>query len=434
MSNERVVVVGSGIAGMVAAYFEAKKGNFVTLVESDKRVGGLLKSDFSNNRYFDYGTHIFSETGVRELDAFLFGGFNTSNCMIKTKINTANYFRKNMNSKNCYVDISILPNKDYLTACNELLTADDVDSDNLESFFINRFGENIYRNIFEPVAKKYLGCDLSILSERSGYFFDMSRVLAFDDKTTKRLNSLEPYKKKLGHHVRNNGSKKFYPAQGGAGGLINLLADKLKEVGVEIQLSVNLKSIAQNNGNITSLALERELPVDKLIWTLPSGYLTSLCGLKQATSPPEYRNTGLYDFSFDRPLKSEATFINVYDVDLLSGRVTLYQNLSQNENYSCTVEVLTGKDVELEGLTDVIKLELEEMGLISQGSRCLFKQCRPIRNGFPVLTNDFVKEQSKLYEYCEQHFKNVLFIGRSSGKVFFMNDVLVDTYNKVINS
>ena len=60
MSTKKVLVVGSGITALTAAYFEARKGNSVTLIDSDERTGGLLKSDFSNGQYFDYGTHIFS--------------------------------------------------------------------------------------------------------------------------------------------------------------------------------------------------------------------------------------------------------------------------------------------------------------------------------------------------------------------------------------
>ena len=58
MSNKNVSVVGAGIAGIIAAYFEVKKGHNVTLIEADARAGGLLKSDISNGKYFDYGTHI----------------------------------------------------------------------------------------------------------------------------------------------------------------------------------------------------------------------------------------------------------------------------------------------------------------------------------------------------------------------------------------
>ena len=42
MSTKKVVLVGSGITGITAAYFEAMKDNSVILIDSDERAGGLL--------------------------------------------------------------------------------------------------------------------------------------------------------------------------------------------------------------------------------------------------------------------------------------------------------------------------------------------------------------------------------------------------------
>ena len=85
MSNKNVSVVGAGIAGIIAAYFEVKKGHNVTLIEADARAGGLLKSDLSNGKYFDYGTHILSETGEKELDDLIFSDFSLQDCFINNK-------------------------------------------------------------------------------------------------------------------------------------------------------------------------------------------------------------------------------------------------------------------------------------------------------------------------------------------------------------
>ena len=433
MSNKKVTVVGSGIAGITAAYFEAKKGNSVTLVDSDERAGGLLKSDFANNRYFDYGTHILTETGIIQLDDFLFSNLNNNNCMVKDQINAANYFNKKMNSKNCYVDISSLSEQDYLKGCDELLASNNLDAENLELFFINRFGKTIYKNIFKPVSEKYMGLDPSLLSAKVGHFFDLSRLLAFDDSTTKRLTESKIYNAKLGHHIRSKGLKKFYPRDGGMGGIIDLLMGKLSKEGVDVKLSTNIKSINQENGKVVSLIAEEEILTDKLVWTLPSSYLSFLSGLDKKASAPKFRNTAIYDFTFENPLNSKAAFINIYDLEMLSGRVTLYQNLSQSDNYSCTVELLAGDDVDLSNLIDAIQRELVEMDIVRKGNQCTFKQHRPIKNGFPVLTTEFVKAQNEMGEYCEDYFQNVLFIGRSTGKVFFMNEVLVDVFNKVGN-
>jgi protoporphyrinogen oxidase len=215
------------------------------------------------------------------------------------------------------------------------------------------------------------------------------------------------------------------------GGIIDLLMEKLSKEGVDVKLSTNIKSINQENGKVVSLIAEEEILTDKLVWTLPSSYLSFLSGLDKKTSAPKFRNTTIYDFTFENPLNSKAAFINIYDLEMLSGRVTLYQNLSQSDNYSCTVEVLADDDIDLRNLADTIQKELVEMGIVKKGNQCTFRQYRPIKNGFPILTTEFVKAQNEISEYCQHYFQNVLFIGRSTGKVFFMSEVLADVFNKV---
>ena len=73
---KKTIVVGGGIVGITAAFFAKKKGYDVILIEASDRLGGLLKSDCSDNGCFDYGTHIASMTGIDELDEFLFSDFS----------------------------------------------------------------------------------------------------------------------------------------------------------------------------------------------------------------------------------------------------------------------------------------------------------------------------------------------------------------------
>ena len=429
------VVVGSGMAGIVASYFEAMKGNRVILIESDDRPGGLLKSDFSNNCYFDYGTHVYSETGSKDLDDFLFSGANDDNFIITNILNPGNYFNGEMNSESCYVNTLSIGEELYIQGCQEILECkDNLAKENLEDFLLQKFGVTFYENIYKPVIKKYIGIDPKLLDPQAGRFFDMSRLLAFDQKMTEKLCQSEIYNSKFGHHIREVGIKKYYPRSGGIGGMIELLIYKLKEAGVEIKLSTKINKIEQNNGQVTAVITDEEtIAVSKLIWTLPCSYLSYLSKLDKKTDPPKFRNTGLYDFTFEKPLNSESTYINVYDLDMYAGRITLYQNLSKTEHYSCTVEVLTDDIVELDTLIDCIQLELLKMGLVDENNKCIFKQFRPLKNGFPIMTSEFVKKQNELNDYCESYFKNVLFAGRSSGKVFFMNDVLLDTHKKISN-
>lgn len=434
MSKKRVVVVGSGIAGILAAYFESIKGSKVTLIDSDTRAGGLLKSDLLNGKYFDYGTHIFAETGVKELDDFLFSGLNSNNCVITNKLSTANYFNGVMSSKNGYVDTSTLQKEIYEQGCQDLLENQEFPTGaNLKEVLIQKFGLTFYKHIYKPLVRKYMGEDCQQLSTQVGGFFDMSRLLAFDQKTTKELCEFEVYNEKLGHHVKEEGAIKYYPKNGGIGKIINLLIEKLNQRNVDIMLDTNITKIQQDSGIVTSVQVgSKKLYLDKLIWTLPGSYLCFLSGLNYKSMPPKHRKTGLYDFIFERALNSKATYINVYDLSMLSGRITLYQNLTKTNNFSCTVEVIVDDTVKLNEIGKKIKLELVEMGLICENNKCTFEQFRPIKNGFPILTTEFMTAQKKLSAYSKNYFKNTIFVGRSTGEVFFMNDILLDVYSKIM--
>ncbi len=430
--REKTVVVGAGIAGITAAYFEASKGHDVVLLESDPRPGGLLKSDFNGNHYFDYGTHIFSDTGIGELDQFLFSGLNQRNCMISKTIATGNYFRGEMNHKNNYVDTSILPVRDFNQGCMELLSAvENKETENLQDYFKTRVGDTFYNLIFKDVVKKYMGEEPQNLSTKVGKFFDMNRVLAFDDATTKLLGEINTYNDRLGHHTRKEGANKYYPKEGGTGKIITLLMDQLQQKNVDFRPSTRISAVSEKQGRVDSITTENEtIKIHKLVWTLPVGFLIRLTGSHQvAFSPLLYRNSGLFDFVFEKPINSKATFINIYDTTLLSGRLTLYQNLAHPDNYSCTVEVLADNNIDLSVMTGHILHELVKMGLVEY-DHCEFKQFRTINSGFPVLTTDFVNKQSQLETLGKNYFHNVMFVGRST-KVFFMAEILKDVYSKI---
>lgn len=430
------VVVGAGMAGITAAYFECRKGRQVILLDSDRRAGGLLNSDFDFGHYFDYGTHIYADTGISQLDDFIHADLTSENCTIHKIIPNGNYFNGVMNSKNGYVDASVLPRNDYNQGCFELLSMpEDFHAENLQDHLIGKFGDTFYKSIFKDVVQKYSGVSAKTLAVNAVDPFEVTRILAFDDQTTKRLAKIDAYNAKLGFHIKGKASHdNYYPKHGGVGYQIFRLMDRLDQIGVEFRPSVIITEIREKQGNVYEVVTKSgSIKTDRLIWTLPNSLLVRLIGIKEMqTAPPMFRNTGLFDFVFDRALSSKSLYINVYDTQLLSGRVTLYQNMTQAEVFSCTVEVLADRDVDLNSQISLVLDELVEMGLIDSASSCIYRQFRPVGAGFPVLTTDTVEKYNRLRKYCDDYFQNIVFLGRTPG-TFFLSDVLVDAYHKIAN-
>ena len=432
--SKRTIVVGAGIAGITAAFFESQKGCEVVLLESNARPGGLLKSDHVMDHYFDYGTHIYSETNIDKLDEFLFSDLDNRNCVISRKILTANYYGGQMNDKSCFVDTSVLPRAELNQGCLEFLSIDEnIELESLRHFIISKFGTTFYNLIFKDVVVKYMGVGAEKLSPKAGLIFDFTRILAFDEIVTKRLSEISIYESSLGHHVRQEGLYKYYPKKGGIGTVVEYLMKKLRKSGVKFRPSTKISKVLEKNGNVSAVIADNEpITTDKLIWALPPGILAGLANLKTNSSPPLFRKTGLFDFIFDRPLNSMAVYINVYDTRLLSGRITLYQNLSKSKTFSCTVEVLTDSSFNLQSACETILDELVTMNLVHHRNNCIFMQFRDVQNGFPVLTTEFVASQKQFQSFCDSYFKNVVFIGRSSN-LFFMTEILRDVYEKISN-
>ncbi len=432
MKKEKVIVVGAGIAGISASYFEALKDNDVQLIETDSTPGGLLKSDFNGKTYFDYGTHIFPEVQVDEIDDFLFGDLNDGDYLKTKLISAGNFYNNKLNQKSCYVNIAELSDELYKNSCLELLASDDSKRENLADFFVHRYGSTIYRNIFKDVIIKYMGKDPALLDYSIGYFFDMSRVLAFDQNVVDNLNQLGTYNKILGHHERAEGVMKYYPKTGGIGALTHRLIEKIRNVGVHLSTGTIIKEIEISNKNITKVITNNgEYECDRVIWSVPLIFLANLAKIQRNSIRPIFRKTTLYDFSFIKPLKTDCCYINVYEPTMRSGRITVYQNLETKDEsgFSCSVEVLSE-----EVPTDAEILdELIEMNLIDDRATCCFKQIREVKNGFPVLTTGYVKSAKENNQHYRDKFENVIFIGKASEDAFFMTDVLKDAYTKIIS-
>ena len=75
--------------------------------------------------------------------------------------------------------------------------------------------------------------------------------------------------------------------------------------------------------------------------------------------------------------------------------------------------------------------ELVRMGIIPSSDSVTDRHLAVYPNGFPIPTPDFVTANEQLLETARAATDNVTLLGKNIGKIWFMNEVLVDTYRQI---
>ena len=443
---KKAIVVGSGIAGILSAILLKRKFNEVHLIEKESELGGLLKS-FRNGDgiEFDYGTHFLRDTGNRELDTLLFGQNLSDNWLVLDFLKAGNFFGGKLNEHSPFIDSSCLPEEIYQKGMTELLGLGfpKENYENLEEQLRDSFGYILTERIFQPALQKFFGHSLGEIAPNANHFFIPSRLLGFNPETTRELKKSAVFDGKLGFHSYQEGlssSKNYYPKYRGIGLWIEELTEKLEQLGVKIIAGQSVSEILYNNF-IHSVVLEdgTRFSCDQLIWTVPVFLFNKACKFTSPapSDPPTRLISGLHHFVLDQPFLTDLYFFSCYDPGLITFRVTLYANVrksdtSLNSQYPLTVEVLSQQVPDLKTDSQTVFEELKKMGVISTVSKVLFQHSEIVQGGFPVPTDQFIRNSKSQLEFAKTHFSNVLFLGKSTGSSWFMHEVLLESYSAIM--
>ena len=64
MKNEKIVIVGAGMAGLTAAAYLARENCNVLLLDKNERIGGLINTFDYDGFFFDSGPRAFVNSGI----------------------------------------------------------------------------------------------------------------------------------------------------------------------------------------------------------------------------------------------------------------------------------------------------------------------------------------------------------------------------------
>ena len=270
----------------------------------------------------------------------------------------------------------------------------------------------------------------------------LTRVIGFTPEITRELKKISLFDKKLAFHSSEEGQstlKNYYPVKGGIGLWIDDIEKKLAQVGVEILKNTTVDKINHTNGKIDSVVLNNgnHLNCDQLILTAPVNQCLKSSGLTPPfkTESPTRLITSIHHFVFDQPFLTDLYYFVCTDPDMPSFRITLYPNIqgmsSDEKGYRITVEVLFLEKQYLVETAKRVHIDLQKMGIVSEEAKIVFQQNDTLNETFPVPTHQFIKDSEMQLNFAKESLKNVLFLGKNVGNTWFMQDILVETYNTV---
>ena len=155
-----VVIVGGGIAGLASALILSDWGQKVTLIESAPVLGGMLRSRPRGEwGDFDFGTHLFSETGLEPLDEVLFADQRGADEWLGHANCIQDVFFAGQRRESPFIDTRLLAAELHERAWEELIALPESTKQhaNLEEMTLATYGPTLLEHVFAPVMQKMYG-------------------------------------------------------------------------------------------------------------------------------------------------------------------------------------------------------------------------------------------------------------------------------------
>lgn len=370
MSEKTILIIGTGIAALSAAYVLSKDSNYnIVMIECENTVGGLAKTYETNGMKYDIGPHryfskderIFSFWGeilgyqgkpakddiILERDILNPRGEHDpeteDKVMLKRRRFSRIYYKNKFYDYPVKINLNTILNMgifqtikcgfSYLKSCVIKLP-----ENNLEKFMINRFGRVLYETFFEFYTQKVWGRHPNTISKEWG------------SQRIKGLSLIKAVLSKFSLKKETSLIEEYYYPKFGSGQICNELANAIKANGGQIYLNSRVVGLKVNNNHIESLQIknsegEYSLSGDYIISSMPVKDLINSMDncperIREIASDLPYRDYQLISFKVkDFNLKNQTdwktignicpdSWIYIQDREVRVGRIYIPKNFS----------------------------------------------------------------------------------------------------------
>ena len=475
MDEKRAIIIGAGPAGLTAAYeLLTKSGVKPIIIESEEFVGGISRTatykgnrmDIGGHRFFskdDRVTNLWTKMlpiqGAPAYDDKVLGREKPLEengpdpekedevMLVRTRVSRI-IWRKRFFDYPISLKASTFINMGfwntmkagfgYIGSCIKKRP-----EDNLENFYINRFGKPLYSMFFEDYTEKLWGVHPSNISADWG----AQRVKGLSIMKAIKNAFGKIFKSKKNKEVETSLIEQFIYPKKGPGQLYEKMADEIKRLGGEIIMNTTVVGVKTENGKIVSLETvnkngeRQDFIGDYFISSMPIKDLIEAIGKENcgeeiyriATELPyrDFMTVGLLLNGLKVKNKTKIQTLNnivpdcwiyVQDRDVRLGRIQIFNNWSpymvekpeQNVwvglEYFCTEgdAMWTAKDEDF--IANGIK-ELVKVGVIENESAVLDSTLIRVKKAYPAYFGTYA-EFDKVKDYLNT-FENLYCVGRN---------------------
>ncbi len=493
----KIVIIGAGPAGLTAAYELTKNGYNVTVLEKESEVGGISKTVVFDGNRMDLGGHRFFSKDNRvnkwwemmlPVDSCVnYDGCSESHtnnksadkhedCMLIRNRLSRIYYNNRFFDYPVSLKLSTILNMgvvntclvgcSYLSSCVHKLP-----ENNLENFYINRFGKRLYSMFFESYTEKLWGRHPRNISAEWGAqrVKGLSITAVIRDMLSKLIPKSFSRNKKV---VETSLIEHFkYPKLGPGqmwekvakeveilGGNVILNA-KVIELATEVsrnrhfaseKMSENVDTKLDNNslleknkiisvkyknaeGNVEEIECDyviSSMPIKDLVEKIDCEKLTEIVKIAENLPYRDFRTVGLvFDKCYFKSDKKTGKIIQddwiyVQDAGVKLGRIQIFNNWSpfmvSNDSDVCIgLEYFCNENDEIYSMTDdaFMGMALEELKKIGMVADTISKEViksyhvERVDKAYPAYFDSY-DEMSKLKEWINQ-LDNLFCIGRN---------------------
>jgi len=374
-----VVIAGAGPAGLTAAYQLVQIGRFPLVLERDRRVGGIARTEEYKGYRFDIGGHRFY-TKVPQVQAFwmeILGEEFIKVPRLSRIYYQGKYFSYPLSIANTVKNLGVFQSArvllSYLKSKVKARLHPSEEPDNFEDWAIDRFGRELYLTFFKTYTEKVWGIPCSKIHSE----WASQRIQGLSLKRAV-INAL------FGANNTKTLIKEFdYPVLG-PGMMWETVQDKVNTAGGQVQLQTEVSTVHHQDDRITGVTIRHEagteyFDTEHLISTMP------ISALVERLDPPApapvltaarsltYRAFLIVSLIIDANHLFPDNWIYVHSPEVKVGRIQNFKNWSAamvpdssktclGLEYFCT----EGDDIWSMSQADLVSLatrELAQLGL-----------------------------------------------------------------------